>query len=95
MRYVIVGNSAAAVGCITGIRKVDKENEIVVISYEDRCYSKPMIADVLVDFPEEKLLYRDEKFFKENGVTQILGHRAISINPESKVVVLDSGELVP
>jgi len=95
MRYVIVGNSAAAVGCITGIRKVDKEGEIVVISYEDRCYSKPMIADLLVDFPEEKLLYRDEKFFAENRVTQILGHRAISINPESKVVVLDSGELVP
>ena len=95
MRYVIIGNSAAAIGCITGIRKVDKESEVVVISYEDRCYSKPMIADVLVDYPEEKLIYRDEKFFEENRVTQILGHRAISINPETRVVVLDSGELVP
>jgi len=95
MRYVIVGNSAAAVGCITGIRKVDKEGEIVVISYEDRCYSKPMIADVLVDVPTEKLIYRDDSFFKRNNVTQILGHRAVSINTESKVVVLDSNELVP
>ncbi len=95
MKYVIIGNSAAAVGCITGIRKVDRESEIVVISYEDRCYSKPMIADVLIDYPEEKLLYRDSSFFEQMGVTQILGHRAVSVNTESKVVVLDSNELVP
>jgi len=95
MRYVIVGNSAAAVGCITGIRKVDPDGEIVVISYEDRCYSKPMIADVLIDIPEEKLLYRDESFFEKNGVETILGHKAVGINTESKVVALDSNELVP
>jgi len=95
MRYVIVGNSAAAVGCITGIRKVDKEGEIVVISYEDKCYSKPMIADVLIDLPEEKLLYRDEQFYEKNRVETILGHKAVKINPESKVVVLNSSELVP
>jgi len=95
MRYVIIGNSAAAVGCITGIRKVDRENELVVISYEDRCYSKPMIADVLIDYPDEKLLYRDKDFFEKNNVTQILGHKAVKINPESKVVILDSNEMVP
>ncbi|WP_456435354.1 NAD(P)/FAD-dependent oxidoreductase [Thermovibrio ammonificans] len=95
MKYVIVGNSAAAVGCITGIRKVDPESEITVISYEDKCYSKPMIADVLVDIPEEKLIYRDEGFFRENNVTQILGHKAISVNPKNKVVALDSNELIP
>jgi NADPH-dependent 2,4-dienoyl-CoA reductase/sulfur reductase-like enzyme len=95
MKYVIVGNSAAAIGCITGIRKVDEDGEIVVISYEEKCYSKPMIADVLVDIPEEKLTYRDSSFFEENRVTQILGHRAININTESKVVTLDSNEIVP
>ncbi len=95
MRYVIVGNSAAAVGCITGIRKVDPDGEIVVISYEDRCYSKPMIADVLIDIPEEKLLYRDSSFFEKNRVETVLGHKAVSINTESKVVALDSNELVP
>jgi len=95
MKYVIVGNSAAAVGCITGIRKLDKESPITVISYEKSCYSKPMIADVLIDIPEEKLIYRDENFFKENNVELILGHKAVKVNPDSKVVVLDSNELVP
>ncbi len=95
MGYVIVGNSAAAVGCITGIRKVDKETPITVISYEDFCYSKPMIGDILDGAPREHLTYRDKSFFEKNRVQQILGHRAISINPESKVVVLDSNEIVP
>ncbi|SMP05263.1 Pyridine nucleotide-disulphide oxidoreductase [Desulfurobacterium pacificum] len=92
MRYVIIGNSAAAVGCITGIRKADKEGEIVVISYEDKCYSKPMIADVLVDFPEEKLIYRDKTFFEKNKVEQILGKKAISVDGQNKKVMLETGE---
>ena len=95
MKYVIVGNSAAAVGCITGIRKVDKESPITVISYETSCYSKPMIADVLVNIPQEKLIYRDEKFFEENNVELILGQKAVKVNTDSKAVVLDSNELVP
>ena len=95
MKYVIVGNSAAAVGCITGIRKVDRESPITVISYESSCYSKPMIADVLVDIPEDKLIYRDEDFFKSNNVELVLGRRAVEINTDSKVVVLDSKETVP
>ena len=28
MGYVIIGNSAAAIGCVEGIRRVDKEGEI-------------------------------------------------------------------
>ena len=35
MRYVIIGNSAAAVGCIEGIRKNDKTGGITVIGEEN------------------------------------------------------------
>ena len=34
MRTVIIGNSAAAVGCIEGLRALDPEREIVVLSRE-------------------------------------------------------------
>ncbi|WP_456465831.1 NAD(P)/FAD-dependent oxidoreductase [Desulfurobacterium sp.] len=92
MKYVIVGNSAAAVGCINGIRKVDKEGEITVITYEkEGCYSKPMIADILVDLPEEKLIYKGKKFFEQKNVRVLLGTKAIKIDPEKKEVVLDTG----
>ena len=32
MRYVIIGGGAAAVGCIEGIRSVDAEGEITLVS---------------------------------------------------------------
>ncbi|WP_457568902.1 NAD(P)/FAD-dependent oxidoreductase [Desulfurobacterium sp.] len=92
MKYVIIGNSAAAVGCINGIRKVDKEGEITVITYEkEGCYSKPMIADILVDLPEEKLIYKDKKFFEQKNVRVLLGTKAVKIDPEKKEVILDTG----
>ncbi|SNR81828.1 NAD(P)/FAD-dependent oxidoreductase [Desulfurobacterium atlanticum] len=92
MKYVIVGNSAAAVGCINGIRKKDKESEIVVITYEtEGCYSKPLIADILIDLPLEKLMYKEKSFYEKNNVKLMLGTRAEKINPEKKEIILDSG----
>jgi NADPH-dependent 2,4-dienoyl-CoA reductase/sulfur reductase-like enzyme len=45
LRYVIIGNSIAAAGCIEGIRKIDDKNEIVVISNEPyHIYSRPLIS---------------------------------------------------
>ena len=32
MNYVIIGNSAAATGCVEGIRQIDKTGDITVIS---------------------------------------------------------------
>ena len=34
MRYVIIGNSTAAIGCVEGIRSVDRDGSIHVISAE-------------------------------------------------------------
>ena len=45
MKYVIIGNSAAAIGCVTGIRSVDKEGSITLISDEPHfTYSRPLIS---------------------------------------------------
>ncbi len=92
MKYVIIGNSAAAVGCITGIRKKDPSGEIISITYEKfGCYSKPMIADVLIGYPDDKLLYRKRDFFSKNGVNLIEGEKVININREKRFVELESG----
>ena len=32
--YVIVGNSAAAIGCVEGIRQVDQKGSILIVSDE-------------------------------------------------------------
>ena len=45
MRYVIIGGSAAAVGCIEGIRAVDKAGEITLVSREPYpFYGRPLIS---------------------------------------------------
>ena len=44
-RYVIIGNSAAAVGCVEGIRQQDKTGGITLISTEPHfTYSRPLIS---------------------------------------------------
>ena len=35
-QYVIIGNGVAATGCIEGIRSVDKEGSITVVSEENQ-----------------------------------------------------------
>ena len=45
MRYVIIGGSAAAIGCIEGVRSVDKTGEIILITGETEWnYSRPHIS---------------------------------------------------
>jgi NAD(P)H-nitrite reductase large subunit len=48
LRYVIIGNSTAAIGCIEGIRSIDGHGEITVISNEKyHTYSRPLISYLL------------------------------------------------
>ncbi len=94
-KYVIIGNSAAAIGTIEGIRSVDTEGTITLISDEKHhTYSRPLISYYLLGKVEEKkMLYRDKDFYKKNGVETKLGVRAAKIGKNS--VTLENGEEVP
>lgn len=91
MNYVIIGNSAAAVGCIEGIRRFDKENPITVVSDEKyHTYSRPLISYLLYGkTDEERMKYRPDSFYKDNNVNTILDKKAVSINKEEKEVILE------
>ena len=44
-QYVVIGNGVAAVGCIEGIRSVDKDSKITVVSEENYpVYCRPLIS---------------------------------------------------
>lgn len=96
MKYVIIGNSAAAVGCIEGIREADTDGEIVVISNEVyHTYSRPLISYLLYGkTDEERMKYRPDSFYEDNKVTPFLGRTAVKINPDRKTVDLDNGDSV-
>lgn len=93
MKYVIIGNSAAAIGTIQGIRLVDKTGQIVVISDEKyHTYSRPLISYWLKEqVTEENMRYRGEDFYEKNDVDTLFETRVTKINPDRKTVTIENG----
>ncbi len=96
MNIVIIGNSAAAVGCIEGIRKNNQEADITVISNETHhTYSRPLISYLLYGkTDEQRMKYRPNSFYEENRVTAVLGKSVVRIDKDNKKVELDDGQIV-
>lgn len=95
-KYVIIGNGAAAVGCIEGIRSVDKDGSITVISSENRhVYCRPLISYYLEGKTDiQRIKYRSDDFYEKNGCEVLYGKSAAAIDDKSKKITLASGEEV-
>ncbi len=93
MNYVIIGNSAAAVGTIAGIREFDSTGNITVISDEKyHTYSRPLISYWLQGKVNDKnIMYRPADYYEQNGVTPVLGRKVMKIDTSNRTVVLDDG----
>ncbi|MDS1030639.1 FAD-dependent oxidoreductase [Bacillota bacterium LX-D] len=91
MHYVIIGNSAAAIGCVDGLRSIDKSSSITIVSAEKyHTYSRPLISYWLngkVD--TDKMYYRKENYYQQNGCTTILGKKAVEIDADKKEIKLE------
>ena len=95
-QYVIIGNGTAAVGCIEGIRSVDADSRIVVISEEKHAvYCRPLISYYLEGKTDlERMKYRASDFYERNGCEVFYGKKAVKIDNKAKAVVLDDGTAV-
>ena len=96
-QYVIIGNGVAAVGCIEGIRSVDKDSKITVVSEENHpVYCRPLISYYLENKTDlERMNYRSADFYEKMGCDVFYGKKVIQINTDSKNVVLDDGAKLP
>lgn len=96
LKHVIIGNSAAAIGCVEGIRQVDTEGSITIISNEPyHTYSRPLISYLLYGKTnEQKMKYRKDDFYEKMNCTTMLGKTVEKIDSSNKQVILDSGEFV-
>jgi NAD(P)H-nitrite reductase len=95
-KYVIVGGSAAGIGAVEAIRKVDQTGSITVIS-DEACpqYSRPMISDFVsgkADF--HKMQCREETFWKQQNVEALTSKKATALNLKEKTVTLEDGSKV-
>ena len=95
MKYVIIGNSAAGIGAVQGIRELDKDGDITMISDENyHTYSRPLISYWLKgDVTEEGMKYRPNKFYTENKVNALLGKKVVSIDKKNKTVLMDDASI--
>ena len=96
-QYVIVGNGVASVGCIEGIRSVDCDSKITVISEENHpVYCRPLISYYLENKTDtEKMNYRSADFYEKQGCEVIYGKKAVKIDSVSKNVTLNDGAEIP
>jgi NAD(P)H-nitrite reductase large subunit len=91
--YLIVGNSTAAVGGIEGIRGLDPEGSVTVVSREpDHTYSRPLISYLLAGEVDEKdMYYRSAGFYRAHGVNARLGVEVTGVDPDARRVTCADG----
>ena len=96
MRYVIIGNSYAAVGAVESIRELDQAGEIVIISDEPyRAYGRPLITYWIAGaVREDQMDYRPAAWYERQRVKTKLGRKVMQVDPASRQVTLDDGERV-
>jgi NAD(P)H-nitrite reductase large subunit len=90
-KYVIVGNSIAAIHAVEGIRERDAQGSIVLIS-DEACpvYSRPLISYWLGGkVTEDRMAYRPPSFYDDHNVQAILGQTAVRLDPHAKKIILE------
>ena len=95
MRYLIIGNSAAGIFAAETIRGLDPNGQITMISKENclpysRCLTSYFLGK---EIPEEKMYIRSKNYYSETGI-DLIGRNVERVDPESKSVLLDSGEKI-
>jgi NAD(P)H-nitrite reductase large subunit len=95
-RYVLIGNSAASLAAVDGIRKFDKQGEITLINREEGpAYSRVALPYYVAgEMSLADLLIRQKPDYEKVGVTLVEKENVTAINPSAKQVELESGKKV-
>jgi NAD(P)H-nitrite reductase large subunit len=88
MKYLIIGNSAAAIGAVEGIRSQDTDGEIIIVAGENfHTYSRPLISYLMAGkIDRNKMYYRPRDFYRRHQVQFYAGEKAVRIIPREKSV---------
>ena len=89
-KYVIIGNSFAALFAVESIRKSGAKETIAVISDEtEHTYSRAMLHEYVADMVSDNFIYlRDFDYYQKMNVTPILGSRVSKIDSKTKKVYI-------
>jgi len=96
-KYVLIGNSAASLAAVDGIRKVDKQSEITIINREEGpAYSRVALPYYVAgEMSLNDLLIRQKPDYSKVGATLLEKENVAAIDPAAKQVELESGRKIP
>ena len=94
--YLIIGNSAGAIGAAEAIREVDEAGSLTIVCDEPySAYSRPLISEYLAGKRTvDEMLFRPADFYDRNNIDLLLGKKAKSLGLNRRVVQLESGEQI-
>jgi len=95
-KYVLIGNSAASLAAVDGIRKHDKDGEITIINREEGpAYSRVALPYYVAgEMTLADLLIRQKPDYAKVGVSLVEKENVAAIDPASKKVELESGKKI-
>jgi len=95
-RYVLIGNSAAALAAVDGIRKRDRDGEITILNREEGpAYSRVALPYYVAgEMTLEDLLIRHKPDYAKAGVTLVEKEKVTAVDPAGKKVELEGGKKV-
>lgn len=87
-QYVVIGVSAAGIGCLSKLRQLDSDATIIALSDEkDFPYNKCFLVDYLSGAKtQEQIFTKAATFFTDNRIDLRLGTKVTSINRLEKTV---------
>src|SRR5262245_65748893 len=93
-RYVLIGNSAASLAAVDGIRKHDKTGEITIINREEGpAYSRVALPYYVAgEMTLADLLIRQKPDYAKVGVSLVEKENVAAIDPAGKRAELESGK---
>lgn len=95
-KYVLIGNSAASLAAVDGIRKHDATGEITIINREEGpAYSRVALPYYVAgEMTLDELRIRQRPDYAKVGATLIEKENAVAVDPAGKTVELESGKKV-
>ncbi|MCS6926936.1 MAG: FAD-dependent oxidoreductase, partial [Candidatus Binatia bacterium] len=95
-RYVLIGNSAAALAAVDGIRKRDTDGEITIINREEGpAYSRVALPYYVAgEMTLSDLLIRQRPDYAKAGVNLVEKENVVAIDAAGKKVELASGRKI-
>lgn len=93
MRYVVIGASASGISAVKTLRELDKECEIVLVSKDEKIYSRCILHHYISNHRNiEELNFSGKNFIDEYNVNWIKGVEVKEVNDSQKTLKLSNNE---